>query len=123
MEGSDANARQVGGDHYKGADYQHWDFVTDARLDYLPAQVTRYIGRWRRHPAGKQNLEKAIHYIDKCNEMRSVGAQSPHWQRWFDRYTLLNKTHVEDKLAMQWACLGEWGNARRAVERLLGTDA
>jgi hypothetical protein len=116
---SDANERQVGGDHYKGADYQHWDFVTDARLDYLPAQATRYISRWRRHPDGAENLEKALHYIDKCEEMHSVGAQSPHWLILLNKYTTANKTDATDKAAMHWVCLGNWAEACRVVRDLL----
>lgn len=114
-----ANSRQVGGEHYKGADYQHWDFVTDARLDYLPAQATRYISRWRKHPDGTENLEKALHYIDKCEEMHSVGAQSPHWQWLFHRYCAANKVDATDQAAMQWVCLGNWHEARRVTQGLL----
>lgn len=120
---SDANERQVGGDHYKGAAYQHWDFVTDARLDYLPAQATRYISRWRRHPDGKENLEKALHYIDKCEEMHSVGAQSPHWRWVFDKYATRNRLHARDNAAIHWVCLGNWKQAHEAVSYLLKQDA
>ena len=62
-----ANDRQVGGEHYKSA-YQHWDFVVDVNMPYLPAQVVKYITRWRKKN-GKQDLEKAIHFLEKHIEV------------------------------------------------------
>ena len=65
-----ANERQVGGDHYKkhpGA-VQHWDFVSDAGLGYHDGMATKYLDRFR-DKAGKQDLEKAGHYCQKCGEL------------------------------------------------------
>jgi hypothetical protein len=66
-----ANDRQPGGGHYKGREYQHWDWVTDIRLHYLPANASKYVTRWR-DKGGLLDLEKAIHYLDKAVE-RGVG--------------------------------------------------
>lgn len=59
----DANEKQIGGEHYKST-YQHWDFVKHTMLDYLPAQITRYVARWRKKD-GIKDLEKALHYVEK----------------------------------------------------------
>lgn len=58
------NARQVGGAHYGGAQYQHWDWVVENNLGYLEAQITKYVAR-HRAKNGRQDLEKALHYADK----------------------------------------------------------
>jgi hypothetical protein len=59
------NDYQVGGDHYaKGGDIQHWDFVELNGMGYLEGCATKYVTRWR-FKNGKQDLEKAVHYITK----------------------------------------------------------
>lgn len=60
-----ANTRQVGGDHYKTAETQHWDVMSDYHVHYLCATATKYIVRARRK-SGTQDLEKALHYIEKA---------------------------------------------------------
>lgn len=60
----DPNKRQVGGSHYRLVEYQHWDLVADNGLNYFEGQITKYVARWRKK-AGLQDLEKAIHYLDK----------------------------------------------------------
>jgi hypothetical protein len=62
-----ANARQPGGDHYRRRDYQHWDFVVDTGMHYLLGCATKYVSRWQQKN-GVQDLEKAIHYLDKATE-------------------------------------------------------
>ncbi len=66
---SDANEKQVAGTHYRAA-YQHWDWVTDISLSYLPSQVTKYLIRWKKKN-GVQDLEKAKHFLDKYIEVRT----------------------------------------------------
>lgn len=64
-----ANNRQVGGSHYaEGGEVQHWDFVTLNGLSYLVGCATKYIARWRKKN-GVQDLEKALHYIEKLQEL------------------------------------------------------
>lgn len=62
------NDTQVGGLHYRSS-YQHWDF---ARLcldnRYYEGCVTKYVARWRKKN-GVQDLEKALHYLDKITEL------------------------------------------------------
>lgn len=68
-----ANETQVGGDHYKSA-YQHWDYVAAAGIAYLPAQVSKYLSRWQKKN-GLQDLEKALHFLDKFIEERMAERQ------------------------------------------------
>jgi hypothetical protein len=63
----EVNTRQVGGEHYKAAGLQHWDWVIANNLGYLEGQITRYISRWRKKN-GVQDLEKALHYAEKLEE-------------------------------------------------------
>lgn len=58
------NDRQVAGSHYR-ATIQHWDYVITA-LDnrYLEGNITKYVCRHRKKN-GIQDLQKAMHYLDK----------------------------------------------------------
>ena len=63
------NSYQVGGSHYQ-SEVQHWDWVTKNGLGYLVGCATKYISRSRKKFATPvQDLEKAIHYIDKLISM------------------------------------------------------
>ncbi len=73
-----ANARQVGGDHY-AAPVQHWDFVLAAQLDYLAGCATKYVVRHRKKK-GAEDLEKAVHYVEKLIEAQSTPGVLP-WSR------------------------------------------
>ena len=59
---------QEGGDHYQ-AEYQHWDWVTDIGMGYLPGNATKYVARWRKKN-GLADLKKAMTYIDKMIAIR-----------------------------------------------------
>lgn len=66
---SEANARQVGGDHYqdKGGrtgGLQHWDIVDMFNLDYFQGAITKYVFRWKRKD-GVKDLRKAQHFLEK----------------------------------------------------------
>lgn len=65
-----ANNRQVGGTHYQQQPYQHWDFVNDTKLPYMEAQIVKYVSRWRAKN-GVQDLQKAIHFLDKLVEQHA----------------------------------------------------
>lgn len=54
---------QEGGDHYQSK-YQHWDWVVDIGMTYLPATATKYLPRWRKKN-GLEDLRKALTYIEK----------------------------------------------------------
>lgn len=72
-----ANEKQIGGSHYLSS-IQPWDYFTLNGLRYLEASAAKYIVRNRKkhaHPA--EDLEKAIHYIEKLREMHLRGLVSP----------------------------------------------
>ena len=67
-----ANNKQIGGEHYKKhgvSGEQHWD--RQYRLfgpGYFIGCATKYIERYK-DKNGKQDLEKAIHFIEKLIEL------------------------------------------------------
>lgn len=63
-----ANARQIGGTHYKTAK-EHWDWAEENGLGYLEAYATKYVTRARKS-GGVQSLEKALHCLEKLMELR-----------------------------------------------------
>ena len=66
---SKANDKQVGGTHYV-SEFQHWDFAASVRMGYFPGVITKYLSRWRKKN-GIQDLEKALHYLQKYSEVMS----------------------------------------------------
>lgn len=62
-----ANARQVGGSHYRKK-YQHWDWVADTKQPYHIGCTTKYLSRYL-EKNGLQDLEKAGHYLEKAIEL------------------------------------------------------
>ena len=63
---SPANSRQVGGSHYASS-LQHWDLIVDHDIGYLEGCATKYVSRHRKKH-GVQDLEKALHFVDKLIE-------------------------------------------------------
>ena len=63
-----ANAVQVGGGHYQSKAIQPWDYIVSNRLGYLEGNVVKYVSRWQ-DKGGRQDLEKARHYLDKLLEV------------------------------------------------------
>lgn len=75
---SDANSRQVGGDHYKLRKFQHWDMVAMFDLDYFQGQITKYVIRWK-DKNGLQDLEKAQHFLEKYIELEKKKIAGPSY--------------------------------------------
>jgi len=115
---SNANERQVGGNHYKGTDYQHWDWVYDIKMHYLPATASKYISRNRRKN-GKEDLEKAVHYIDKAEEKQITGAIGTYRHRDFWRFVLENQLTLQEAEICFYLMEGQWGQARVATLELI----
>lgn len=71
---SDVNSYQVGGKHYKGGSYQHWDFVAEnSGCGYFIGVATKYICRYKDKGNPKQDLEKAKHYVLKLIDLIKRG--------------------------------------------------
>lgn len=54
--------KQVGGNHYKGA-IEPWEAMLAWGLDPWACNVIKYVQRHRKK-GGKQDLEKALHYLE-----------------------------------------------------------
>ena len=66
-----ANDKQVGGTHYKkdGTGEEHWDRVWRMYgRGYFIGCATKYLERYQ-DKNGKQDLDKAIHFIEKLREL------------------------------------------------------
>ena len=59
--------KQVGGDHYKMV-IQPAEYVHKNKIGYLEGNVIKYVSR-HRNKNGKQDIEKAIHYLQMILEM------------------------------------------------------
>lgn len=57
-----ANDIQIGGEHYRTGETQHWDWAV--ALPYLEGCATKYLARWRQK-GGIKDLHKARHYLQK----------------------------------------------------------
>jgi hypothetical protein len=59
--------KQVGGSHYKKFSIQPSKFINDNNLLFAEGNAIKYLCR-HRDKGGKQDLEKAIHYIEMIIE-------------------------------------------------------
>lgn len=114
-----ANNRQVGGTHYAGA-YQHWDFVIDAKLSYLEGQFTKYLDRHAKK-AGRQDLEKSGHYLQKLIEAAGEGRHTNGaWRLAFGTTPLARYIAARPALApaekRMLGILYTWDNTRDLAE-------
>lgn len=66
MTTQDANAVQVGGDHYR-TEIQPWDFIVANNLGYLEGNIIKYVSRYKKK-GGMADLLKAQHYLQKLIE-------------------------------------------------------
>lgn len=64
---SDANKKQIGGDHYKTA-IEPWDYIIANDMGYLEGNCLKYLSRYKKKN-GLQDLEKALHYLQKLIEV------------------------------------------------------
>lgn len=110
-----ANERQVGGTHYNKT-YQHWDFVCDTGMHYLIAQATRYLSRWR-DKNGLEDLEKALHYVDKAEER--APQKLPFDMKHFWCFVIYNEMEILDGAAIYHVMKHEWDDARTMIKALI----
>lgn len=85
------NDKQIGGDHYRNkGDYQHWDWCRDYEheIGYLEGCASKYVSRWH-EKNGQQDLEKALHYVDKRLESLPW-----HWFLWRRRRRKLQRMNL-----------------------------
>lgn len=118
------NAVQIGGEHYR-SEYQHWDFIELNGIGYLEAAATKYVIRWRKKN-GREDLEKAMHYLDKLEELHTQGRRLPRGvasladvQRFADANNLSEMEQVVVHDLSRWDCVNDLRHARSAILRLL----
>lgn len=124
-----SNTTQVGGNHYKGTTYQHWDFVTLALAGrYLEGNITKYIARWRKKN-GLQDLQKARHYLTKLIEVYAHGditpmdtsRMSPHHRA--EHFCDVNGIDVTERMIIlmvaSWQNSFDLRNAARTLDALI----
>jgi hypothetical protein len=63
-----ASAKQVGGNHYKDMPIQPAEFIHKNGIGYMEGCAIKYLARWKKKN-GRQDLEKAKHYIELLLEM------------------------------------------------------
>jgi hypothetical protein len=99
------NEVQVGGEHYQ-SEFQHWDLMIAWDTHYLLAAATKYVVRWRKK-GGLQDLQKAMHYLDKMIDAVGAGKLRPHYEdRWEYRETRSGATEWSPSSEM----LAAWNN-------------
>lgn len=112
----DPNDYQVGGDHYK-KEYQHWDMVCDINLHYLLGCATKYVSRWR-DKNGLQDLKKALHYIDKFEDVGlHVNVYNSFELSMITKFCDQHK--VTEVIIIRYILIGSMFQARRAINELI----
>jgi hypothetical protein len=66
-----ANEKQVGGQHYKLMTVEPWDYFWVNKLDPFEANAVAYITRAKHKGNYVEDLQKAIHYLEKRIELES----------------------------------------------------
>ena len=64
---SNVYKKQIGGSHYKDMAIQPSQFINKNKLLFAEGNAIKYICR-HAHKGGKEDLKKAIHYIDMIIE-------------------------------------------------------
>ena len=65
---SNANSKQVDGEHYKNKVIQPWDYIVANNMGFLEGSVIKYVSRYK-EKNGLKDLEKAKHFIEKLIEV------------------------------------------------------
>jgi hypothetical protein len=73
---SAANQKQVGGNHYKHGGEEHWDRVNRLGLNYFQGAATKYVERCYLKGNTVQDLQKAVHFLEKLIEIEQRKADA-----------------------------------------------
>ncbi|MGB0991350.1 MAG: DUF3310 domain-containing protein [Akkermansiaceae bacterium] len=72
----DALKQQIGGGHYKDFTIQPIEFIQGNGLTFCEANAIKYVCR-HRNKNGRQDIEKAIHYLQILLELEYNNATQP----------------------------------------------
>ena len=67
--------KKINPSHYKQGKIEVIDFIIEHKMDYLTANVQKYISRWR-FKDGVCDLKKARWFLDKLIEQQEEGSDS-----------------------------------------------
>ena len=79
-----AYKKQIGGSHYKDMAIQPRQFINKNKLLFAEGNAIKYICR-HAHKGGKEDLKKAIHYIEMIIE-RDYGEEKEKQESWIEGY-------------------------------------
>ena len=96
---------QVGGDHYKKRVIQPVEFVTANCMDFPAACVLKYTDR-HASKNGRQDLEKALHFIDLRERLMTDKHMIRDWVMSMDDYCRANGLPKEETAVLQF--LSDW---------------
>lgn len=111
---STANERQHGGDHYGTSEYQHWDWVTDCKLNYLLGCASKYVYR-RKGEDRVLELEKAVHYLDKAAEQGVPGSIVLNRATCFWLFVTRNNVTMIDAAILWYIMEGAVNEAKKMI--------
>ena len=77
-----AYKKQIGGSHYKDMAIQPSQFINKNKLLFAEGNAIKYICR-HAHKGGKEDLKKAIHYIEMIIE-RDYGEEKEKQECWIE---------------------------------------
>ena len=108
---------QVGGRHYTMMKMQPFELITEIHADYYLGNVIKYLSRYKRKN-GRQDLEKARHYIQYMRENNVRQYLAPDWESEIRHYCKLNEMEVEEFILLHVA-VGRFDHALMRVEVLI----
>lgn len=124
LGGGGANARQVGGDHYKQLAYEHWDLVAITGFDYFQGCATKYLSRARHKDSLIENYEKAMHYcqkgeeVDNSRDTMAAPRDNMHWL--VMEFAVANKLTAQEQRAIELIAERSWGAAASIIRDMIG---
>ena len=124
--------KQIGGDHYGGVAFQHWDFVLQCGQPYLTAVATKYLARWRQKD-GIGDVLKSLSYVDKTLDALANGELSwplptDHakaralWPTYCEVYNMPELDHDASELLIFALNVHDLLTARALIQRIIATE-
>jgi hypothetical protein len=83
---SEANDKQIGGNHYGNHIIQHWDFAWQNDYDQFQYCITKYVHR-HKYKNGLEDLRKAQHHLEKYIELLEMQQEDQQIQSEMKGYT------------------------------------
>lgn len=109
-----ANDKQVGGAHYSAA-YQHWDLMIDMEAPCPLVYASKYVFRWRKKN-GLQDLEKAVHCLEKAEERCKNIRKEPEL---VEEFINTNSVHTNDAHALRTMLNGDYKTAISIIQVIM----